>query len=437
VDGLWDWLRSWAEGVHWVSFATIPVFTGVIGWLINLTGVWMLFNPTAFRGVRVPGMRELAALLPRKVQEVPGILQGGVGWQGIIPARAAKMGSIAVDKAIAKLGTPRDFYQQLEPERIAQHIVDTFGPEVPLLVDKVMRAEHPRLWRDLPQPLRDGIVLRVQAQLPTIVGRVTDEIGIHIDQLLDPKYMVIEHFRENPGLVVRIFRDFGQRELDLMVAFGFIFGFLLGIPVAVASTFWDSWWLLPVLGVFVGWTTNALGMWLIFEPPVPRRILGVTVQGLFPRRQSEAAEVYARIIADDVITLERIGDHLLDGPSGDRTRAMLATALRPAIDQAAGPARGAVRVAVGPQRFDTIRESVTREAVGRTLTPFRDAAFSRQQAARIESLIALRTKELPPRDFVEMMRAAIKEDEWMLYAHGAIMGLTGGFLHYFIFRMVA
>jgi hypothetical protein len=437
VDGLWDWLRDWADSVRWVSFGTIPVFTGVIGWLINWSGLWMLFNPLAFRGVRVPGMRELANLLPRKVQEVPGILQGGVGWQGIIPARAAKMGSIAVDKAIAKLGTPRDFYQQLEPERIAEHIVETFSPEVPVLVDQVMREEHPRLWRDLPQAVRDGVVVRVQAQLPTIVGRVTDEIGIHIDQLLDPKYMVIEHFRKNPQLVVRIFRDFGQRELNLMVAFGFIFGFLLGIPVAIADSLWHSWWLLPVLGVAVGWTTNALGMWLIFEPPVPRRILGVRVQGLFPRRQSEAAEVYARIIADDVITLERIGDHLLDGPSGDRTRAMLAAALRPAIDQAAGPVRGAVRVAVGTQRFDTIRDSVAREAVGWTLVPFRDPAFSRQQASRIQSLVAARTKELPPRDFVEMMRAAIKEDEWMLYAHGAIMGLAGGFLHYFIFRTVA
>jgi hypothetical protein len=437
VDGLWEWLGSWADGVQWASFATIPVFTGVVGWLINWSGLWMLFNPLTFRGTRVPGMRELATLLPRKLQEVPGILQGGVGWQGIIPARAAKMGSIAVDKAIAKLGTPRDFYEQLGPARLAEHIVDTIGPEVPAMVDHVMRTDHPRLWRDLPQPVRDGIAVRVQAQLPTIVGTVTDEIGNHIDQLLDPKYMVIEHFRHNPGLVVRIFRDFGQRELDLMVAFGFIFGFLLGIPVAVVSTFTEPWWLLPVLGVFVGWATNALGMWLIFEPPVPRRVLGVRVQGLFPRRQAEAAEVYARIIADDVITLEQIGDHLLDGPSGDRTRALLVAALRPAIDRAAGPARGALRVAVGPRRFDAIRESVTREAVGRTMTPLRDAAFSRQQAGRIRALVAARTKELPPADFVDMMRAAIREDEWMLYAHGAVMGLAGGFLHYFVFRMVA
>ena len=73
---------------------------------------------------------------------------------------------------------------------------------------------------------------------------------------------------------MRIFRDFGQRELNLMVWFGGIFGFLLGIPVAVLDHTFHQWWLLPVLGVVVGWTTNALGMWLIFEPPEPRRILG-------------------------------------------------------------------------------------------------------------------------------------------------------------------
>ena len=40
---------------------------------------------------------------------------------------------------------------------------------------------------------------------------------------------------------------------------------------------------------------------------------------------------------------------------------------------------------------------------------------------------------MAPKDFVEMLRSAIKEDEWMLYLHGAIMGLAGGFIHLLIF----
>jgi hypothetical protein len=393
----------------------------------------MLFSPVQFHGIKVPGMRQLSRVLPRKIQEVPGILQGGLGWQGIVPARAAKMGSIAVDKAIDKLGTPKEFYQQLEPEQIAEHIVQVFEPEMPGMIEEIMKREHPALWRDLPPRARKAVVARVQAQLPGVVHTVTDEIGEHIDQLLDPKIMVINHFTENPALVVRIFRDFGQRELNWMVAFGFIFGFVLGIPVAIVDHWFGQWWMLPVLGVVVGWATNALGMWLIYETPEPHRILGIKVHGLFLRRQNEAAEVYAQIIADDVITLEHIGDFLLDGPRGDRTRQMLADAMRPAIDGAAGPVRGAVRVAVGRKEFDNIREAMAVEAVDRTIKPFKDPEFSQQQASKIYDLIVQRTKELPPRDFAEMMRAAIREDEWMLYAHGAVMGFAGGLLHLALF----
>jgi uncharacterized membrane protein YheB (UPF0754 family) len=409
------------------------VFTAVIGWLINWTGLIMLFNPVRFHGFRVPGLRELSTLLPRKLQEVPGIMQGGVGWQGIVPARAAKMGSISSDKAISKLGTPSEFYQQFEPDQLADHVVSLMEPEVPQIVEEVMRREHPRLWDNLPSRVRDALIDRVRQQLPEIVQHIMDEIGNHIDLLLDPKLMVIDHFEQNPDLVVRIFRDIGKKELRLMVNFGFIFGFLLGIPVAFIDNAVGQWWLLPILGVFVGWTTNMLGMQLIFEPVEPRKIGPFKLHGLFLRRQDEVADIYAGIIADDVVTLENVGTTLMDGPRGDRTRQMIATAMRPAIDRAAGPVRAAARVAVGTREFDSIRDQFALEAVDRTITPFRDPDFSRQQSAKMRKLIAERTRELPYQDFVEMLRSAIKEDEWMLYAHGAIMGLAGGFLHYAIF----
>jgi uncharacterized membrane protein YheB (UPF0754 family) len=245
--------------------------------------------------------------------------------------------------------------------------------------------------------------------------------------------MVIDHFQRNPALVNRIFRDVGQRELRLMVNFGFLFGFLFGIPVAIIDHFAGQWWLLPILGVIVGWVTNLLGMYVIFEPVEERRIGPLKLHGLFLRRQNEVADVYAGIIADDVVTLENIGNFLLDGPRGDRTRQMLEEAMGPAIDRAAGPARAAVRVAVGAREYDSIRESVAQEAATQTMTPFRDPEFSRRQSEKIRRLFAERTRELPPRDFVEMLRAAIKEDEWMLYLHGAVMGLGGGILHVLIF----
>src|SRR3954469_8133439 len=153
---------------------TIPLFTGAIGYLTNWSGVWMLFYPVSFAGWRVPGLKRLAPLLPRRIQQISGVMQGGGGWEGKVPARAAKMGSIAVDKGIAKLGSPADFYRQLEPEAIAEHILVSVRGDIRDVVERIMEREHPRLWRDMPPRVRERVHTRVQEQLPDVVRSVTD-----------------------------------------------------------------------------------------------------------------------------------------------------------------------------------------------------------------------------------------------------------------------
>jgi uncharacterized membrane protein YheB (UPF0754 family) len=423
------------EGSDTLKALTIPLFTGAIGYVINWTGVWMLFHPVRFAGFRVPGLAPLVTLLPRKLKEVPGVMHGAVGWQGVIPSRAAKMGSIAVDKGVAKLGSPSEFYEQLEPDRIAEHILATSQRDIRDMVERIMRREHEGLWNDLPPRVREAVHARVQQQLPEIVRTVTKDIGVNIDQLLDVKLMVIRQFEANPGMANRIFLEVGQRELRMMINFGFLFGFLFGIPVVLIVAAFPHWWVLPVCGVVVGWITNLLGMQVIFEPIEERRVGPLRLHGLFLRRQREVADVYAGLIADDVVTLGNIGDQLLHGPRSDRTRRMLEDSLRPAVDRAAGSAltRSAVRVAVGADQYDTIRDSVASEAVEYTMTPLTDPEFNRAQSERVRTLIAGRMREMSPNDFVELLRSAIKEDEWMLYAHGAVLGFGAGVVHLALF----
>jgi uncharacterized membrane protein YheB (UPF0754 family) len=412
---------------------TIPLFTGAIGYLTNWTGVWMLFYPVRFAGFRVPGLARLARLFPRRIQQIPGVMQGGVGWQGIIPSRAAKMGSISVDKGIAKLGSPRDFYQQLDPERIAEHICRTAQDEIREVVDRVMDREYPDTWRGMPKRVREAVHARVQQQLPDIVRSVTDEIGDHIDQLLDVKLMVIRHIEESPELANRIYLEVGRKELRFIINFGFFFGLVQGIPLIFITEAFPYWWVLPIGGVIIGYVTNWVALWMIFEPIEPRRIGPLKLHGLFIRRQPEVSDVYGALIADEIITLRNIGDELLHGPSSDRTRQMIEDAMQPAIDRAAGPARLAVQVALGSGQYQTIRESFATEAVDYTMTPLTDPEFNRRQSAAVRELFADRIRELPNADFSELLRSAMREDEWLLLLHGAVLGFVAGCIHLLIF----
>ena len=414
--------------VDW-SLALIPVIAGIIGYVTNFVAIKLLFFPVRHVGFRVPGLQTFATMLPRKLQAIPGLLRGMVGWQGIIPSRAAKMGSIAVDKGIAKLGTPAEFYAQLEPERIAEHILATAREDIRALVESILEREHPQLWRDTPRPVREAIHARVQAQLPRIVHEVTDELGRNLDQLLDIKLMVIEKIEADPSLANKIFLEVGRKELTFVINSGLYLGFVLGLPtVPIFAAFPDAWWILPIAGVLVGYLTNWIAVKVIFLPVEPVKVGPFTLQGLFMKRQAEVAKVYSRVIADDIVNLVNIGEQLLTGPRSDRTRRMIEQALRPAIDQALGPARGAVRVAVGTREYDTIKQSVASEAVDYTMTPLTDPAFNEQQSERVYDLLVDRMNELPPDDFAEMLRSAIYEDEWMLLFLGSVLGFCAGLL---------
>jgi uncharacterized membrane protein YheB (UPF0754 family) len=417
-----------------IAIATVPIFTGIIGYVTNWTGVWMLFEPVRFKGVKVPGLRKVAELLPRKVQDVPGVMNGGLGWQGIIPSRAAKMGSIAVDKGIAKVGGPSDFYEELEPDKMAEHIVDSSRGEIREVVEAAVRQEHPQLWRDLTPDLREAVHQRVERQYPDMVRTITDEIGRNIDQLLDVKLMVIRKIEERPELSNKIFKSVGDKELKFIINFGFYFGFAIGIPVAGAYYLVHSPLTLIVLGMVCGWVTNWLAILMIFEPVEERRVWGIVKwQGLFIRRQREVSDIYAEVISEDIITMENIGDELMHGARADRTRQMVQNALQPAIDQAVGSVRPLVRMAVGPEEYDAIRETVALEGVKHTMTPLTDSDFNAERAKRVKTMIAERMREMDSKDFSEMLRSAMRQDEWLLIAHGAVLGIAGGVLHALIF----
>jgi uncharacterized membrane protein YheB (UPF0754 family) len=416
-----------------VALITVPFFTGAIGYLTNWTGVLMLFYPVHFMGLIIAPLRHVVRKLPRRIQQIPGLMVGGIGWQGIVPSRAAKMGSLAVDVGIAKLGTPSEFWAQLAPEKMAQQIVKVTRDDMRGTVDRIMTREHPRLWADLPAQVRETVYARVLAQLPAIVSDLTDRIGANLDQLLDVKLMVIKRFEQQPDLANRVFLDIGGRELRFIKNFGFYFGFLLGIPVAALTHFVTYWWLLPILGVIVGYVTNWVALWMIYEPRESHKLGPLRVQGLFIRRQPEVSDVYARIVADEILTMRNFGRELLEGPRSDRTRALIETSMRPAVDRAAGRARIPIRVAVGTREYDRISHSFAVEPVEQLMMPLEDPYFSQSQSATMRKLIAERMRQLPPEDFGEMLRTATRQDEWLLLLHGAVLGLAGGLIHLGIF----
>jgi uncharacterized membrane protein YheB (UPF0754 family) len=415
------------DSVAW-RLVLIPPITGIIGYITNWVGIRLLFYPVDFWGVKVPGLSQLTQLFPTKLQQIPGVAEGKIGWQGIVPSRAAKMGSLAVDNGINRIATQREFYEAFDPQAVAEHVVAAGREDIHALVEDIVRREHPQLWRDAPEQVRQLLHQRVDDHAPEVAERVTDRMGDNIDELVDVKLMVVNHLEANPRLLNRMFLEIGETELKFLVNSGFVLGTLLGcvsIPLFVVI---DQWWVLPMSGVFVGYATNYIAIKAIFSPTQPIEIGPYTIQGLFIKRQDEAAAAYAELVADEILTVERVAENMLHGSKSDRTRKMIRDSLRPAVDEAVGTVAPLVRVTTGDREYEAMRERLASESIDVAFEPLTDEAFNEERSQAIRQLITERMRELPPEDYVMTLRSAFQEDEWLLIGIGAVLGFVAGWL---------
>ncbi len=64
--------------------------------------------------------------------------------------------------------------------------------------------------------------------------------------------------------------------------------------------------LIPVISAFIGWITNWIAIKMLFHPKQPRRFLGITIQGIFPKRQKHIAQKLGSIVANDLLQVHEI-----------------------------------------------------------------------------------------------------------------------------------
>src|SRR5258708_1117189 len=69
-----------------------------------------------------------------------------------------------------------------------------------------------------------------------------------------------------------------------------------------------SWWLytIPFISSFIHWLTIWMALKLLFHPRQPKKILGFTLQGVFPKKQQQIAENLGRIVGQELLSFEDI-----------------------------------------------------------------------------------------------------------------------------------
>ena len=75
-----------------------------------------------------------------------------------------------------------------------------------------------------------------------------------------------------------------------------------------------NYWLfiIPVISAFIGWITNRIAIKMLFHPREPKKISGITFQGIFPKRQKQFAEKLGKLVSAEFLSFTDIEQKISD-----------------------------------------------------------------------------------------------------------------------------
>jgi len=86
-----------------------------------------------------------------------------------------------------------------------------------------------------------------------------------------------------------------------------------------------SWWFytIPIISAFIHWLTIWMALKLLFHPRQPKKILGFTLQGVFPKKQRQIAESLGRIVGQELLSFTDIEQAITDPKNVQRMLPMV------------------------------------------------------------------------------------------------------------------
>jgi len=388
---------------HFWLYISIPFMSGFIGYITKVIAIQMMFSPLEFKGIKP-----------------------FLGWQGIVPRKAEKMATIAVELMTAKLIKPEEIFARLDPKRIAKEIEKPLLAAAEDITRDVAQEYQPGLWEGMPEFARQRLIRRVQSKAPEIVEHIMGEVQRDVNRYFDIKHLVISNLLKDKRLLNNIFKRVGKQEFKFFSNVGFFFGFGIGVIQMFCwiVTQGKYPWMLPMFGGFVGFFSDWIALQMMFRPLYPKKILGYTWQGLFIKRQNEVAADYAALISKQLLTSRHMMEELFSGTHSDRVIDLVNRHVKQEIDMQAGVIRPLVVYAIGGEKYQDMKSQVAERIMQRLPETMKYVESYAEDAMNIRSTLIERMQKLTPSEFEGMLRPAFKEDEWALIAVGAVLGFV-------------
>lgn len=187
-------------------------------------------------------------------------------------------------------------------------------------------------------------------------------------------------------------------------------------------------YLIPIISAFIGWFTNWIAIKMLFHPKEPVRFLGMTFQGIFPKRQQQFAIKLGSLVANELLHFDEIASKIKDpGRIKEVTpiiEAHLDTFLRVKIQEK----MPMISMFIGEKTINQLKEGMMEEIellLPEVLIRYTD---SLSQQIDIERIVTEKVSNFSSDKLEEILIAIMSKEFRFVEIIGAVLGFVIGFV---------
>lgn len=191
-----------------------------------------------------------------------------------------------------------------------------------------------------------------------------------------------------------------------------------------------NYWLIliPVISAFIGWVTNWVAIKMLFHPRNPVNVLGIRIQGIFPKRQEQFAEKLGKLVSRELLSFSDIEEKISNPENLKKVLPMVETHIDHFLRVKLSESMPMISMFIGDKTIEKLKGTFMEELEILFPKVMKDYTNTLKQQLDLEHIVTEKVKAFSGDKLEEILYQVMAKEFRFVEIIGGILGFLIGLL---------
>ena len=186
--------------------------------------------------------------------------------------------------------------------------------------------------------------------------------------------------------------------------------------------------LIPVISAFIGWVTNLVAIKMLFHPRNPVNVLGIKIQGIFPKRQEQFAEKLGKLVSRELLSFSDIEEKISSPENLKKILPMVETHIDHFLRVKLSETMPMISMFIGDKTIEKLKATFMNELEILFPKVMKDYSNTLKQQLDLEHIVTEKVKAFSGDKLEEILYQVMAKEFRFVEIIGGVLGFLIGIL---------